>query len=548
MKIPVILYVALTIALVIFTYSNTFNGEFQFDDEAVVVNNPYVKGISQFSLSNIVEAVKSGSRPFTTFTFALNYRFGGLDVKGYHIANLLIHIINGILIFYLVLLTMNSPKLAGLKGNDPSSVALISMAIFLLHPISSGAVNYISQRSEILVSSLYLLSLLAYIKARQNESSTSPSSTPGKVKRALFYLISVICYLLAMGSKEIAVTIPVMVLIYDFYFLEDRHILKRIAGPGVFIILSIMGGTLILGVLGRDVSAGFAVKAFTPSEYLMTQFRVLTTYIRLLFLPVNQNVDYDFRVSRSLFEADTALSLVFILILIIAVVATFKRWRIGSFFILWFFIILMPTSSIIPILDPIFEHRVYLASAGIFIIVSDALSRWIAMPPGMFMPLGQRKENGNFPSPIPLPQGEVGRGRGDVFFSGKYNRIAVGTVIMLIILLAGVAYQRNKVWQTRVLLWEDAARKSPMKARPHNNLGNAYMARGRYLEAAEEYKKALAIKSDNPGIYFNLALSLDKAGLPKQALYYYEYFYYSAPPKLISQKEEVKRRIEILKK
>lgn len=501
----------------IFAYSNTFNGEFQFDDDAIVIRNPYVKDISKFFEVNPLINISSGGRPVTTFTFSLNYYFGGFDVRWYHITNLLIHISNGILIFYLVLLAMKSPKLTAKtvilsiseRSHHASLVSLIATALFLLHPIQTEAVSYISQRSELLVSFFYLSSLIAYVKARLQ--TPDPSLQTIRLKSVSWYLTSVICYFLALGSKEIAVTIPVIALLYDFYFLEDRQFLKRIAGPGIFTVLSFIGGILILKGLGRGIAAGFSLKEFTPSEYLMTQFRVVTTYIRLLFLPINQNVDYDLRVSRTLFEIDTALSFIFILVLIITSIMSFKKWRIGSFFILWFFIILAPTSSIIPILDLIFEHRVYLASAGIFVIVSSTLSRWILMPQ-------------------------------------KYNKIAVCTVIILMIVLAVATFQRNKVWQTRLALWEDAARKSPIKARPHNNLGNAYMALGRYINASEEYKKAIAIKKDDFGILFNLAVSLDKAGLVDQALYHYELFYYLAPDSLKEQKEGVSERIKVIKK
>jgi len=578
--------------LSLFAYSRTFNGEFQFDDDISVIENPYVNGASKFSWPNLADRIRNGTRPFTTITFALNYQMGGSDVRWYHITNFLIHLFNGILIFYLVLLTMRSPKLLAPDQRRALPVALISAAIFLLHPIQTQAVSYISQRYESLASLFYLLSLVAYIKARLTPSLTLPPRGGGMgggatavpytthATRYTLYAISIISGILALGSKEIAITIPVVIMLYEFYFFEDRPFLKRITGPGVFIILSLIAGVFMLIGFSRGIDAGFSVRTFTPWEYLLTQFRALTVYIRLLFLPINQNLDYDFRISKSLLEIDTFLSLLFILILIAAAIISFRRWRLGSFFILWFFIILAPTSSIIPIIDPIFEHRVYLASAGIFIIVSDMLSRWILMHPSPspspargegtiqqlkaiyqedYPPIPPLLKGGISevsPHPNPLPQGEReqnnppplrggGEGEGEITFSEqKYNRIAVCVVIILMVLLTAATFQRNRVWVTKLSLWEDAAKKSPMKSRVHNNLGNCYMLLDRYFRAIEEYKKAVALDKNNIEAYYNLGINLDNVGLLNQAVYYYDIFYKIAPPSYDKQRDIVRKRID----
>ncbi|MEK6582025.1 MAG: tetratricopeptide repeat protein, partial [Nitrospirota bacterium] len=470
--------------LALFAYSRTFNGEFQFDDDTSVIENPYVNGASKYSLHDLLSGIASGGRPFTAITFALNYGFGGLDVRGYHITNFIIHIFNGALIFSIVLLTMRSSKLPAHYTARASSVALISTAIFLLHPVQTEAVSYISQRYESLASLFYLCSLLAYIEARQTAEAEAKVKIKIKIKifstsTLTFYLLSVFSGILAIYSKEIAITLPVVMLLYDFYFLEDRPFLRRVAGPGIFIGLSLITGILIISGFSKSIDAGFSVKAFTPWEYLMTQFRVLTAYIRLIFLPVNQNLDYDFRISRSFFEAETVLSFIFLLMLLFSALLLFKKWRLGSFFILWFFIILAPTSTIIPIIDPIFEHRVYLASAGIFIVVAGILSRWMLNPSPIPLPPGAGLREGS------LRQGEGARGRVDVLFHGKYNKVAVSAILILLFLLSGMTFQRNRVWETKLSLWEDAARKSPMKSRVHNNLGNCYMLLGKYFSAIE---------------------------------------------------------------
>ncbi|MDP3111224.1 MAG: tetratricopeptide repeat protein, partial [Thermodesulfovibrionales bacterium] len=458
-----------------------------------------------------------GARPFTAITFALNYQFGGLDVRWYHITNFIIHVFNGALIFSIVLLTMRSSKLPAHYTARASSVALISTAIFLLHPVQTEAVSYISQRYESLSSLFYLCSLLAYIEARLKQINEVKAKVKVKIKifsastsTLTFYLLSVFSGILALGSKEIAITLPVVILLYDFYFLENRPFLKRIAGPGIFMLLSFVAGIFIVSGFSKGIDAGFSVRAFTPWEYLLTQFRVIATYIRLLFLPIYQNLDYDFRISRTFFEVDTFLSFVFLLMLMSSALLFFKKWRLGSFFILWFFIILAPTSSIVPVIDVIFEHRIYLASAGIFIIVSDILSRWISM----------QKEG------------------------ATYNRTAICIVAILIVLLSVATFQRNRVWETKLSLWEDAAKKSPMKSRVHNNLGNCYMLHNKHFGAIEEYKKAIALDSNNVEAYYNLGLNLENVGMLNQAVYYYDIFYKIAPASYDRHKEIVRKRID----
>ncbi len=519
--------------LLFIAYSGTFNGEFQFDDEPSTIENPYVIDASKSLKLRFPDDAASGVRPVTALTFALNYRLGGLDVRWYHATNFLIHIFNGILVFYLALLTMRSSQLPMTYREKSPYIALLSSAIFLLHPIQTEAVSYISQRYESLASLFYLLSIVAYIKARMQDARYKIQDKPvSKTKlyaiRYTLYAVSIISGILALGSKEIAITIPFVILLYDFYFLPDRPLMKRIAGTGTFIITAFITGIVILSGL-KGIDAGFSVKAFTSWEYLMTQFRVVTTYIRLLFLPINQNLDYDFRISRSLFEIDTALAFAFLAALIIFAFVIVRKWRIGSFFIFWFFIILAPTSSMIPIIDPIFEHRAYLASAGVFIIAADALTRLISLK--------------NPPIP-PLLKG----GEGGLLLSLKeksiYNKISVLVMIILIISLAGITFQRNKVWETRLSLWKDAAAKSPMKSRTHNNLGNCYLLLKDYFSAVEEYKKAIALDENNIEAYYNLGLSLENIGLLSQAAYYYGIFYRVAPPAYNAQKEIARKRID----
>ncbi len=409
-----LLAAGLLAASILAVYSNTFHAGFQFDDLINIVDNYKLR-----SLDNFYSILKS-NRGITFLTFALNYAFGGLDVFGYHLINTLIHITNSILAYFLVLRTLE--RVSDDQGWT-RRLAFFSALLFAVHPLQTQAVTYIVQRMESLASLFYLAAILFFIKSTEAR---------GGVKRMLLYLAVALCYILGFYSKEIAITLPAVIVLYDLCFLrnKERGMLERwpLYAMLAFLLLYFTISTVIpLGgfndlssesaaLSGHAVesatgplaapqgpaaghnkqippTAGFGVKTITPKQYLYTQFNVLLYYIVLLLVPVNQNIDYDFPVSRGLFEVPRTahgtvlnipipppiVSLVVLLSIVGFALYLYRRSqgasteRVVSFFILWFFIILSPTSSFIPIIDVIFEHRVYLASLGFFVIFTIAV-------------------------------------------------------------------------------------------------------------------------------------------------------------------------------
>jgi len=363
-------------------YSNTFDASWHFDDHTAILEN--------YSIRNLEEtALRIGASRWIGFTsFALNYHFGKLDVFGYHLVNIVIHLICAILVYSLVLLTLKTPYLKDSSiSRYTASLSLASALIFVAHPIQTQAVTYIVQRFTSLATLFYLLSLVLFIKARLQNlrgAKFSPSHLG-------FYLGSLLAAFLAMKTKEITITLPAIILLYEFCFFSPslRALARKLPyltlllltffiipfsryGVGLF---GISGGTFI-GIAEVGDVIGDATQettAISRADYLLTQFNVITTYIRLLFFPVNQNLDYDYPVSRTLFEFPTFLSFLFL-----ASVVAFGRWmfkksRLISFGIFWFFITLSVESSIIPIRDVIFEHRVYLPSVGFVIFLTAAV-------------------------------------------------------------------------------------------------------------------------------------------------------------------------------
>jgi tetratricopeptide (TPR) repeat protein len=473
-------------------YSNTLHSPFIFDDVWYILDNPKIRNLGNF-------LDMSGTRYIAFLTFALNYKLGGYNTFGYHLINVTIHIINGFLVYWLVVLTFKTPLMGRTTGNSQLKyfIALSSALIFISHPIHTQAVTYITQRFTSLSTLFYLLSLTLYIKARLTEAAASQ-----KVKW-LFYFASLLCAVLAMKTKEISFTLPLIIALYEFTFFNNKiPRIKRFCYLFPFLLaLSIIPLTyfapeLGLGERGADAAEKIRrfnilqLKTLSWHDYLITQFRVIITYLRLLVLPMNQNADYDYPTFHSIFKPQILLSFLFLLFFFAVTVYLFVRSRrtnndctlLISFGILWFFITLSVESSIIPIWDVIFEHRLYLPSIGMVIAFSSAV----------FYGFYHAKRRLGFKISLP-----------------------VATCVLLLVIavpLSCATYKRNWVWKDAEAFWGDVVRKSPWNPRAHNNLGLAYVDQGRIYEALEEYEKALSFNPDYAEAHNNLGSLYGKRG------------------------------------
>jgi len=363
-------------------YSNTFDASWHFDDNTAIVENYSIRDLKGTVLGG-------GSRWIGFISFALNYHFGKLDVFGYHLVNICIHLISAILVYFLVLLSFKTPYLKDTKiSHYKASLSLASGLIFVAHPIQTQAVTYIVQRFTSLATLFYLFSLVLFIKARLQNLGGKRFYSPSHLG---CYLGSLLAAYLAMKTKEISITLPAIILLYEFCFFSPslRALLRKLPYLIPFLLtffivplsrygiglIGISGGTFIgIAEVGDVIGqATQETKAIPRTHYLLTQFNVIVTYIRLLFFPVNQNLDYDYTISRTLFEFPTLLSFLFLVFTVIFGVWMFRRSRLISFGIFWFFVTLSVESSIIPIRDVIFEHRVYLPSVGFVIFLTVAI-------------------------------------------------------------------------------------------------------------------------------------------------------------------------------
>ncbi|MCL4455823.1 MAG: tetratricopeptide repeat protein [Nitrospirae bacterium] len=480
-------------------YSNTLYSPFMFDDEANIIENPIIKDFVYFkdntkvygstALSGIKDFFRS--RYVGYLSFAINYRLHGLDVLGYHVVNIAIHIINALFVYWLIMLSSKTPFLKSsifdVNNNRKLGgiIALFSSLLFVAHPIQTQAVTYIVQRFTSLATLFYLFSLILYIRSRLEESTA---------KRYGFYVASLISAVLAMKTKEISFTLPVIVAIYEFMFFEGK-LKKRL-----FYLIPIILTMLIIPLTfitnnfsgSKNIEEVFKIANISQWDYLFTQFRVIVTYIRLMFPPVIQNLDYDYPVYHSFFELPVFLSFVLLLSILGLGIYLFYRSRLAShvlrliaFGIFWFFITLSVESTIIPRPDVIFEQRMYLPSIGFLMAAVTALMMTRIPLQSKFAVLG---------------------------------KAVMPTVAAIVFIFAGGAYARNTIWQDEIKLWENVVRKSYGNARPHTNLGKSYLIKGRIEEAIREFKIALQINPDMQEAHLNLGLAYIRQGFFDKAI------------------------------
>jgi len=474
-------------------YSNTFHSSFQFDDETHIEENAHIR-LTQLSWEKLADVFKgpSKARPVPMFSLALNYYFGRYDVVGYHLVNILIHVVNATLLYLLLRATL---RLSPAPLSNASWVAFFSALLWFVHPVQTQSVTYIVQRINSMAALFYVLSLLLYVRGRtlqrQKAKSQQRQKAAGRFQELcpppyLCFASSVLSGLLAMASKEISFTLPFFVLLYEWYFFQDLSWpwLRRSLPWMLFACIPV--AVLLVVHFGGHPLQPFTVWYgdwfFTMSQRVMTELRVVLHYVSLLFYPhpSRLNLDYDFPLSYSLFEPPTTLlSLCVIAGLTGLACWLAKRERLLSFCILWFFGNLVIESSIIP-LDLVYEHRLYLPSMFVSLAFVAGLYRYV-----------------------------------------RPKRLATGLLLVAAVVLSLWTVQRNEVWRDPVSLWTDVVKKSPNCARPHNNLGEALVKEDKLDQAIPHFHRAFQIDPDYAFAYNNLGSVFAKQGNVEGAIVHY---------------------------
>ena len=448
--------------VIILLYASTLTSPFIFDDEHTIKDNVYIR-LTRISISELREAAFESPhplRPVSNIGFALNYYLHQKNVVGYHATNVLVHLITAYLFFFLLKTTLGTSAFA-LDSKLITWIALSSTLIWAIHPIQTQSVSYIVQRMNSQATLFFLMSMLLYAKARMAVS---------KPKSRILMCGCIASGFLAIGSKEIAATLPFFILLYEWFFIRDLE--AEFPKKYIFAILLMVGisAALSLYYLEGDpvesLLAGYVHRDFSPMQRLLTEARVIIYYISLLVLPhpSRLNLDHDYPISFSLLNPASTIGAIFLItVLAVAAVLLARRYRLLSFSIIWYLGNLVIESSIIG-LEIIFEHRLYMPSL--------------------------------FPVAAVLHM--------------AFTRIKPKSAVIAAILLAGTVcsvwtYQRNQIWADPVLFWQDCIIKTPSKPRPYNNLGIALAANGDYQAAAEAFRKAIQLKPKTVKPYYNLA-------------------------------------------
>jgi len=361
----VFIFLALSLSLL---YANTYYAPFAFDDISNIYLNPSVtqSDLSWESLKNIYYMSPNKRRVLPNLSFGFNYFFGGTNVFGYHLVNIIIHI--GVsLVFYLLARTTLALPGPAKDFNRSAEIAFAATLLWAIHPLQTNGVTYIVQRMTSMATLFFLLSLLCYVKARIHARVD--------FKKILLGGASALFGVLALLSKEISAMLPVMILGYEFFFLrqarknsKDRKKLFLMLGGGLLLFAAIcllfLGSNPIAGILNK-----FNYREFTLSQRLLTETRVVFHYLALLVLPLPSrlNLAYDYPLSTGLMAPpQTLLAIIGLIGLTWLVFALYKRDRLASFAIFWFLGNLLIESSVIA-LEIIFEHRMYMPSMFLFL-------------------------------------------------------------------------------------------------------------------------------------------------------------------------------------
>lgn len=453
-------------------YANTFTSPFILDDDHDIVSNLSIRRlwpISSVFLRPSQGRVSLHNRPVVVFSFAVNYAMGGLNPLPYHLTNLAIHVLAGLTLFGIARRTFCLPSLRDRYAGVATPLAFVIAAMWALHPLATQAVTYIVQRYESMMGLFYLLSLYCVIRG---DSSRRPGWWAAGAAAACA---------LSMACKEVAVSIPLVILLYDRAFLAGSFRAAWQRRWRLYLILAAAWGAMIVYWMlagGRGHWAGFGLPT-TPLEYARTQLGVILHYLRLSFWPYPQVFDYDWRVART--ASQIVPGAIVVGGLLAATGYALIRWPKWGVVGAWFFLILAPTSSIMPIADLAFEHRMYLSLAAV--VVAAAIAGYELI----------RRLVARFQIP-----------------AQKVNWCQLALAAAAIAALGATTYARNQLYRDKVAFWSDVVAKAPHNARAYVSLAVAMTEQNRGDEALAQYRKARDVNPQHADAYVGLASVMNR--------------------------------------
>ena len=446
-------------------YAGSFRGAFVFDDDIHIVESTAIR-----SLWSVGPLLSGSRRPVVMLSLAGNYALGSLDTFGYHLVNLAIHLAAGLALFGLVRRTLTLARLGTADQRTADRLAFAAALVWLVHPLTTQSVTYVIQRSESLMGLFYLLTLVCLLRGALSSRAWA------------WYTGAVAACWLGMGSKEVMITAPLVALVYDRIFLAGtwRDVFRR--RWALYVGFS-LAAVWVVADAGRTFSsvaartAGFGLRGITWHEYLGTQGGVILHYLRLAVWPDRLCLDYWWPVAGSLRETIVPCAVVASL-LAASLVALRYRPALG-FLGLSFFLILAPTSSIMPIDDLAMEHRMYLPLAVVAVLAVlglDALA-------GRLLAEARTK-----------------------------TLVETSLLVVVVLALAARTIDRNRDYESPVAMWKDVLAAAPNNPRAYYNLGNEVEKLGDDDRARANYRRALDLAPNYVRAHNNLGVLLERQG------------------------------------
>lgn len=449
------------------TYWNSLRVPFFFDDPLTILENPTIRNLTD--LTQVLSPPKNGSgvtgRPVVNLSLAINYAIGGTSVTGYHVANILFHAAAGLLLFGCVRRTLaRSPVVERFRA-VALPFAFCTAALWLLHPLQTESVTCVIQRTELMVGLFYLLTLYCFIRAMEQPS-------------ARWSAAAVASCLAGMATKEVMVTAPVILFLYDRTFVAgtvasawQRHRRLHLGLAATWVLLGVilitMGGT-------RGEVAGFGVGDATWWSYALKQCEAIVLYLKLVVWPHPLVVFYGVDVVTN--PADVWVEMLLVAALVVGTLYTLWRKPLLGFLALWFLGILAPSSSVVPLVSQtVSEHRVYLPLAA-------PLAGFVA---GLFL---------------------------------SVPRHAIAASLVCVGAFGVASARRNVDYRSELAIWTDTVAKAPNNARARVNLGAALKQIGDNAGALPHYQAAARLDPKSAEAFNNLATLHIEAGRPADAI------------------------------
>lgn len=433
-------------------YRPALNGPFVFDDRDAKF---FVPG-----LNDPVASWVGPHRPLLMLSYWLDYRIAQAnDPTQYHRTGLLLHFLTSVLV---VLIAAKLVEWAGVSGKMRAALAVFAGAIFLLHPLQVESAAYVSERAEALSVMFYYAAFAVFLYKRDESISFWRS------------IAVVMLFGGALLSKEHTLTLPALIVLTD-YFWHRGGVRKNAWLYLLFAVAGTVGAVFVLWVIRESKTAGFHLPDMSPAAYFFTQCRVVWSYVRLFFLPVGQNIDPDVPVSHSILDHGAIFGLIAMMAVLAAAWIYRKRFPLASYGIFVFFLLLVPTSSLVPLSDVMAERRAYLPLIGLLLVCCEFLRRM------------------------------------------QFNNVVLAGAAA-VLLCSALTYRRAEVWSSPLALWQDSVAKSPQKYRPRFQLAYAQYELGQCADSTKNYELASRMGNIEQNLFVDWALALDCAGRWEEAI------------------------------